>query len=217
MLQSGVAVRGVNVMTMDFNNGDTHPDMLALSTGALNGTHKQISGLYLQLGQKLTSPEVWSRIGATPMIGQNDIDTERFTLDDAKGLASFAVDNGLGRVSMWSLNRDASCRGTFANVVVHSNTCSGVDQDALAFSKVFAGLPGKAAGSDDHDSVDIPDQAATVWTTRRPACTRSGASPPCTWAVTRWSGTASSTRPSGPTPAWTRPRRRPPARRARGR
>jgi chitinase len=162
MLEGGVTLRGVNVMTMDFNNGDARPDMLALSTSALNGTHKQLSDLYLRLGQKLTSPQVWSRIGATPMIGQNDVDTERFTVDDARGLATFAVDNGLGRVSMWSLNRDAACRGTFANVVVHSNTCSGVDQDALAFSKVFAGLPGKAAGSDDRDSVDIPDQAAAV-------------------------------------------------------
>ena len=159
MLEGGVTLRGVNVMTMDFNNGDARPDMLALTTSALNGTHKQVSDLYLRLGQKLTSPQVWSRIGATPMIGQNDVDTERFTVDDARGLAKFAVDNGLGRVSMWSINRDAPCRGTFANVVVHSNTCSGVDQDALAFSKVFAGLPGKPTGS---DSVDIPDQAATV-------------------------------------------------------
>ncbi|WP_250001527.1 chitinase [Actinoplanes sp. M2I2] len=162
MLEGGVALRGVNVMTMDYNNGDARPDMLALSLSALNGTHKQLSDLYLRLGQKLTSPQVWSRIGATPMIGQNDVDQERFTVADAEGLARFAVDNGLGRVSMWSLNRDAPCRGTFANVVVHSNTCSGVDQDALAFSKVFAGLPGKAAGSDNYDSVEIPDQAATV-------------------------------------------------------
>jgi chitinase len=162
MLEGGVNLRGVNVMTMDFNNGETRPDMLALSTGALNGTHKQLTDLYLRLGQKLTSPQVWSRIGATPMIGQNDVDSERFTVADAQGLAKFAVDNGLGRVSMWSLNRDASCRGTFANVVVHANTCSGVDQEALAFSKVFGGLPGKAPGSDDRDSVDIPNQAATV-------------------------------------------------------
>ncbi|MBU2667414.1 chitinase [Actinoplanes bogorensis] len=161
MLEGGVDLRGVNVMTMDYNNGDARPDMLALSLSALSGTHKQLTDLYLRLGTKLTSPQVWSRIGATPMIGQNDIDTERFTLDDAEGLARFAVDNGLGRVSMWSLNRDAQCRGTFANVVVHSNTCSGVDQEALAFSKVFAGLPGKAPGSDDRDSVEIPNRAAT--------------------------------------------------------
>jgi chitinase len=162
MIEGGVALRGVNVMTMDFGTGGTHPDMLALSTSALEGTHKQLSDLYLRLGQKLTSPQVWSRIGATPMIGQNDTDTESFTVQDAEGLAKFAVDNGLGRVSMWSLNRDAACRGTFANVVVHSNTCSGVRQDALAFSKVFAGLPGQAAGAAGRDSVDIPNQAATV-------------------------------------------------------
>ena len=162
MLEGGVDLRGVNVMTMDYNNGDARPDMLSLSLSALNGTHKQLTDLYLRLGTKLTSPQVWSRIGATPMIGQNDIDTERFTLDDAEGLARFAVDNGLGRVSMWSLNRDAPCRGTFANVVVHSNTCSGVDQEALAFSKVFAGLPGKAPGSDDRDSVEIPNRTSTV-------------------------------------------------------
>ncbi|MBM2619003.1 chitinase [Actinoplanes sp. LDG1-06] len=162
MIEGGVDLRGVNVMTMDYNNGDADPDMLALSLSALNGTHKQLSDLYLQLGHKLTSPQVWSRIGATPMIGQNDIDTERFTLDDAEGLRRFAVDNGLGRVSMWSLNRDAPCRGTFANVVVHSNTCSGVDQEALAFSKVFAGLPGKAANSDAQGSVEIPNRVTTT-------------------------------------------------------
>ncbi len=162
MLEGGVNLRGVNVMTMDYNNGEARPDMLALSLSALNGTHKQLTDLYLRLGQKLTSPQIWSRIGATPMIGQNDIDTERFTLENAEGLARFAVDNGLGRVSMWSINRDAPCRGTFANVVVHSNTCSGVDQDALAFSKVFAGLPGQAPGSDNRDAVEIPDRATTV-------------------------------------------------------
>jgi chitinase len=96
------------------------------------------------------------------MIGQNDVDAERFTVADAQGLATFAVDNGLGRVSMWSLNRDAKCRGTFSNVVVHSNTCSGVDQEALAFSSVFAGLPGSAVGTSGRESVAIPDQEAMV-------------------------------------------------------
>jgi chitinase len=136
--------------------------MLALTTDALESTHKQLTDLYLRLGVQLTSPQVWSRIGATPMIGQNDVDAERFTVADAQGLASFAVEKGLGRVSMWSLNRDAPCRGTFTNVVVHSNTCSGVAQDALAFSSVFAGLPGSAVGTSGRESVAIPDQAPIV-------------------------------------------------------
>ena len=159
-LAGGVALRGVNVMTMDFGSEQgSHPDMLALTTQALESTHKQLSDLYLRLGVQFTSPQVWSRIGATPMIGQNDVDAEKFTVADARGLATYAVDKGLGRVSMWSLNRDAPCRGTFANVVVHSNTCSGVAQDALAFSSVFAGLPGGAAGT---DTVTVPTQQAIV-------------------------------------------------------
>jgi chitinase len=162
-LEGGVALRGVNVMTMDFGSAQgSAPDMLDLSTRALDATHGQLSDLYLRLGVKLTSPQVWSRIGATPMIGQNDVDAERFTLADARGLATFAVDKGLGRVSMWSVNRDAPCRGTFTNVVVHSNTCSGVTQDALAFSGVFAGLPGGAVGTSGRDSVAIPNQEPTV-------------------------------------------------------
>lgn len=162
-LEGGVSLRGVNVMTMDFGAAaGSNPDMLELSVRALEATHKQLSDLYLRLGVQLTSPQVWSRIGATPMIGQNDVDAERFTVENAKGLAAYAVDKGLGRVSMWSLNRDAGCRGTFTNVVVHSNTCSGVAQEALAFSSVFAGLPGSAVGSSGRDAVAIPNQAAVV-------------------------------------------------------
>src|SRR4029453_65646 len=122
----------------------------------------QLCGLYLRLGVQLPPPKVWARIGATPMIGQNDVDAERFTVHDARGLASFAVEKGLRGGAMWSLNRDALCRGTFTNVVVHSTTCSGVAQDALAFSSVFAGLPGSAVGTSGRESVAIPDQAPTV-------------------------------------------------------
>jgi chitinase len=159
-LAGGVSLRGVNVMTMDYGSSSA-PDMLSLSTSALEATHKQLSDLYLRLGVQLTSSQVWSRIGATPMIGQNDVDAERFTLTDARGLASYALGKGLGRVSMWSLNRDAPCKGTFTNVVVHSNTCSGVAQDALAFSSVFAGLPGQAVGS-SAPAIAIPDQQTVV-------------------------------------------------------
>jgi chitinase len=158
-LEGGVSLRGVNVMTMDFGSErNSDPDMLELTTRALESTHGQLSDLYLRLGVQLTSPQVWSRLGATPMIGQNDVDSERFTVDDARGLASFAVEKGLGRVSMWSLNRDTRCRGTFTNVVVHSNTCSGVVQEALAFSSVFSGLPGGALGESGRQAVAISNQ-----------------------------------------------------------
>jgi chitinase len=74
------------------------------------------------------------------MIGQNDIDGEVFTVADAKALAAFARDTGLGRVSLWSLNRDTACTDGFAGVAVHSNTCSGVDQQPSDFVRAFSDL-----------------------------------------------------------------------------
>jgi chitinase len=162
-LEGGVSLRGVNLMIMNFGSEPgSDPDMLDLSIRALEAAHKQLTDLYLRLGVQLTSPQMWAKIGATPMIGQNDVEAERFTVDDARGLAAFAVEKGLGRVSMWSLNRDAQCRGTFTNVVVHANTCSGVAQDALSFSAVFADLPGAAIGGSGRESVALGSQAPIV-------------------------------------------------------
>jgi chitinase len=89
------------------------------------------------------------------MIGQNDIDDEVFTIDDAVGLASYAVERGLGRVSTWSINRDQPCGASFADVAVHSNTCSGVEQEPLEFAAVFTALPGRAPALDAADAVTI--------------------------------------------------------------
>ena len=45
-------------------------------------------------------------IGITPMIGLNDVLTERFTLQDAQQLTDFAIENNVKELSMWSANRD---------------------------------------------------------------------------------------------------------------
>ena len=96
------------------------------------------------------------------MIGQNDVDGDVFTIDDAKGLADFATSKGLGRVSFWSLNRDQPCDGTFADVTVLSNTCSGVTQQPLEFADVFTSLTGRAPYRSPSDAVTVPDQQATA-------------------------------------------------------
>jgi chitinase len=92
------------------------------------------------------------------MIGQNDVIGEVFTLDDARGLADFALTKGLGRVSTWSLNRDAPCSASFADVMVLSNTCSSVDQAALEFASIFTALPGSAQALPRTEAVERPDQ-----------------------------------------------------------
>jgi hypothetical protein len=54
----------------------------------------------------------YPNIELTPMIGGNDDskqDVERFTLDDATAVATFAVAHGLGGVHYWAYDRDVDC------------------------------------------------------------------------------------------------------------
>jgi chitinase len=155
-LDAGVELTGVNAMTMNFNDpASTADGMLSATISALESTADQIADIYGDFDMSLDASERWGMLGATPMIGQNDIDAEVFTIDDAVGLASYAVERGLGRVSTWSINRDQPCGASFADVAVHSNTCSGVEQEPLEFAAVFTALPGRAPALDAADAVTI--------------------------------------------------------------
>jgi chitinase len=69
------------------------------------------------------------------MIGQNDIASEIFSLNDAKGLNSFARSQNIGRMSMWSANRDLTCGSNYINLRIVSSSCSGVDQQGKTFAE----------------------------------------------------------------------------------
>ncbi len=49
---------------------------------------------------------LWQMVGITPMIGLNDITTEVFDQQEAREVLAFAEQQGIGRLSFWSLNRD---------------------------------------------------------------------------------------------------------------
>jgi chitinase len=87
---------------------------------------------------------------------------EVFSLDDARGLADFAMARGLGRVSTWSLNRDEPCSASFADVSVVSNSCSSVAQAPLAFAHVFTVLPGRAPNLPKADALTVTDRRQVV-------------------------------------------------------
>ena len=146
MLAAGVDLAGVNAMTMDFGaTGHSDPSLGTTVLGALNASHDQLVSLYQSERLGLTSRLAWSKLGATVMIGQNDISGETFGLADAGTLTTFALQNGLGRVSIWSENRDSQCGSSFARVGVLSNSCSGVAQNPLEFTRTFgAALTGSA-------------------------------------------------------------------------
>lgn len=162
-LSGGVELAGVNVMTMNFGDA-TAPtgNLFAATTAALEASADQLGKIYEAMGVDLDEFQRWTRLGATPMIGQNDVPGEVFTLDDATALAELAVERGLGRVSMWSLNRDQPCGASFADVVVLSNTCSSVDQEAWDFANVFVSIPGRADNSVAGKAVTVADQQRTV-------------------------------------------------------
>jgi chitinase len=162
-LEAGVDLAGVNAMTMNFGQSlaadETSGDA---SIRSLKEVHRQLDFIYQGAGTELTPATLWTKIGATPMIGQNDLVDEIFTLDDARALNVFSQSQDLGRMSMWSLNRDTTCGPNYADVTRVSDACSGVSQGDLRYSDLLAdGFSGRPIHAADHvttpESIDPAD------------------------------------------------------------
>lgn len=145
MLRAGVDLAGVNAMTMDYGSSRAAgQSMLEATTVALTATQRQLRTLYSRAGTKLSDAAAWSKLGATPMIGQNDVPGEVFGLDAAKGLNEFVLSHGIARVSMWSLNRDMTCGPNHVDVKRVSDGCSGVSQGLGEFAdRLASGVAGR--------------------------------------------------------------------------
>ncbi len=117
--EKGVNIDVVNIMTMDY--GPSYQgDMGQYAIEAAKNTEKQIRNI--GLGAKL---------GNTPMIGQNDVSVEKFTVDDAKKVLKWAKENDNVRLlSMWSVTRDKS-KGTGLY------NCSMIPQEDFEFTDTF--------------------------------------------------------------------------------
>jgi chitinase len=150
MLKAGVKLAGVNAMTMDYGPGEgAEKDMSGTIERSLVALQSQVQQLWRGAGLPSGAGAAWGHVGVTPMLGVNDITAERFTTKDARELARFVKARGIARVSAWSLNRDQQCGGAFAKVGELSNTCSGVEQKPLEFTRIFSELRGtRTAGKD---------------------------------------------------------------------
>jgi hypothetical protein len=126
-LSAGVHVSHVNLMTMDYGDSPAGTPMAPKAIASLNAGNAQL----LTLVPGMTQAQAWQMLGVIPMIGQND-DSEVFSLDDAKTLAAFAIQNQLGLVSFWSIDRDQVCpKGA------DYNSCSTVDTANFQFDAIF--------------------------------------------------------------------------------
>ncbi|WP_051450440.1 chitinase [Actinospica robiniae] len=133
----GVTIPVVNVMTMDYYQGNIEMGQAAIS--AAQATLSQMKAV--------NSAYSYANVGITPMIGVNDdgstftlSDASTFTLSDASTVASWAESNGIGRLAFWSVDRDQACPGGTGGAA--SSTCSGVSQSTGAFTKGFLGSGG---------------------------------------------------------------------------
>jgi chitinase len=136
---AGVDLTGVNAMTMNYGES-REPDesMTDATRRTLEAVHDQLGPAYEAAGAELSDAELWERIGMTPMAGQNDVPADVVTIDDARELAALGEELGVGRVSLWSLNRDRACGVNYPDPNVVSDACSGVPQDGETFADVLA-------------------------------------------------------------------------------
>ena len=145
-LDGKVDLAGVNAMTMDYGSSlSSGTSMLQASEDAVVAVQRQLGILYKEQHITLNQGTLWSKIGATPMIGQNDDKGEVFSLAAATTFNAFLKSHGVGRVSAWSLNRDLSCGSNYTTLTVVSDSCSGIAQGSKHFSTILGkGLTGSA-------------------------------------------------------------------------
>lgn len=193
MLAAHVKLAGVNAMAMDFgpDEGAAH-DMVGTIEHALYASHAQVQSLWRAAGRQSSASSAWGHIGVTVMLGVNDSADQRFTIHDAHELAAFVNAHGIPRVSAWSLNRDSECGGAFAQTGVVSNTCSGVLQSSLQFTRIFGSLKGTKTARPQSEAASTPAKQPASGSTDDPASSpypiwRSSAAYPTGYKVV-WQG-----------------------------
>lgn len=148
LMKSGVRFDRFNVMTMDYgtwySGGKT---MHQCEQECIDALVKQMlstaqsQGLASQYGWSSVA-DVYPVVGSTPMIGQNDQQSEHYLLSDAQSsLAIWQSTKPIGMISQWSMNRDLPCSDYAASPI-----CSGSNFQTVAYE--YAAIFGKYTSSD---------------------------------------------------------------------
>ena len=90
----GVKVNLVNIMTMDFGDGQ---NALNDAESAAKATVGQLQSIY-----GISATAAWNTLGLTPIAGKND-DNENFTQANATTLEGFAAANGVQELAFWEV------------------------------------------------------------------------------------------------------------------
>jgi len=122
-VEAGVQITHVNLMVMDYGDKPAGTAMAPIAIGTLTDANAQLK----QIIPSLSTEQAWAMLGATPDIGQND-DAEVFSLKDAQDLATFAIQNKLGLITFWNIQRDQVCG---------KGECSNFDQTNFDYDTIF--------------------------------------------------------------------------------
>ena len=128
-IENGVEVDVVNIMTMNFGADFPPENMGANTIQAAESLFGQLQELY----PEKEDAEIWGMMGLTPMVGINDRSVEIFETQDAERVVTFAIENGIRLLSIWSLDRDQPCE--YVNAL--ANDCSGTEQEPFGFSQIL--------------------------------------------------------------------------------
>lgn len=130
---SGVIVSGVNIMAMNYNIRSK-----AMGQQAIDSSRATFAQLH-ELFPGSPESDIWKALGITVMVGRNNTSTETFSLADAPKVRDFALQQGVGMLSMWSVSRDIACQdaSTGGTSAEPSVSCSGVAQQHYQFLRAL--------------------------------------------------------------------------------
>jgi hypothetical protein len=118
------------IMPFDFG-GQSGANMGGLTVSVTKKVHAQLKAAH----KGLTDAQVYAKQGISSMNGITD-EKETVTVADFQTMLKFIVSNHMARFTFWTLNRDrGNCGGS-------SDTCSGIAQNPLDFTKVVGQFHG---------------------------------------------------------------------------
>jgi hypothetical protein len=130
----------INLMVMDYDSSSPTPESCVVTGTGVNkrcDMSKSAIQAVLSLNSQFGIP--FSKIAVTPMIGKNDVgDHEVFSLEDVKVLSQFVIENKLGGVHYWSLDRDKPCSSPLQTTVTEECHTYPIANSSLAFTNQFS-------------------------------------------------------------------------------
>lgn len=154
-VSAGVKVNLVNIMIMDFGNGQ---NPLTDGESAANASVPQLESIF-----GVSATAAWNMLGLTPIAGQND-DAENFTQADAVTLESFAAQHGVQELAFWEVDQYDKPLG-YAYSTTFNKITSGSPTGSPSPTSSSGGGAGTIVGNNSGLCLGVTGQSTTLKST----------------------------------------------------